>query len=79
MSLSEAYGGKPIYTILSFAQFQKDIEMMGDNDRAIYDCTVKVDDDLQLYDLIATIKNLPQKKNDSSNIVVSPDVQPKDF
>tara|TARA_R110002126_G_scaffold268041_1_gene411525 strand:- start:455 stop:685 length:231 start_codon:yes stop_codon:yes gene_type:complete len=76
MSQSEAYGGKPDYTILTLAQFQQDIEMMGTNDRVVYDCTVKVDDDLQLYDLIATIKNLPTKENESSNTIVSPSVQP---
>lgn len=76
MSLSEAYGGKPDYTILTLKQFQQDLEMMGRNDKAVYDCTVKVDDDLQLYDLIATIKNLSTKENASSNVIVSPEVQP---
>jgi hypothetical protein len=74
MSLSEAYGGKPDYTILTLKQFQQDLEMMGRNDKTVYDCTVKVDDDLQLQDLIATIKNLPQQENASSNIIVSPEV-----
>ena len=74
MSLSQAYGGKPDYTILTLKQFQQDLEMMGRNDKTVYDCTVKVDDDLQLQDLIATIKNLPQQENASSNIIVSPEV-----
>lgn len=76
MSLSEAYGGKPDYTILSLKQFQQDLEIMGRNDKAVYDYMEKVDDDLQLYNLIATIKNLPYKENDSSNITISPNVQP---
>lgn len=76
MSLSEAYGGKPDYTILSLKQFQQDLEIMGRNDKAVYDYMEKVDDDLQLYDLIATIKSLPHKENDSSNITISPNVQP---
>lgn len=76
MSLSEAYGGKPDYTILTLKQFQQDLEMMGRNDRTVYDCTVKVDDDLQLHDLICTIKNLPQQENASNIIVVPQEVQP---
>lgn len=74
MSLSEAYGAQPDYTILTLAEFQKDMERMGYNDKAIYENKVKVDDNLQLADLIATIKNLPQEKNDSSNVIVSPDI-----
>jgi len=75
MSLSEAYGGKPDYTILSFAQFRQDMEKMGSNDKAIRDyCTVRIDDDLQLTDLIASIKNLPLQQN-GTNIIVSPDLQ----
>lgn len=77
MSLSEAYGGKPNFSILSYAQFKKDMELMGKNDKAIFESWVKVDDDLALSDLIATIKNLEQEKNGpSNNVVVSPEVQP---
>ena len=77
MSLSQAYGGKPDYTILSFAQFQKDMAMMTQNDKTIYDSTVKVDDDLQLSDLKATIKNLPVEQNGSNHIIsVFEGVQP---
>lgn len=77
MSLSQAYGAKPDYTILTLAQFQKDIELMGRNDRAIYECTAKVDDNIQLADLIATIKNLPVEENGPSNhIIVPSEVQP---
>ena len=76
MSLSEAYGGKPDYTILTLSQFRQDMELMGANDKAVYDFTVKLDDDFQLADLIATIKNLKQEQNGPSNIVVSPEVQP---
>lgn len=72
MSLSQAYGGKPDTTILSYVQFKKDIEMMGLNDKAIFDLRLKVDDDLLLSDLICTIKNLPVYKNDSSNIITLP-------
>jgi hypothetical protein len=72
MSLSEAYGGKPDYTILSYSQFKKDIEMMGLNDKAFFDMRMKVDDDILLSDLICTIKNLPVDKNDSSNIIALP-------
>lgn len=72
MSLSEAYGAKPDYTILSFAQYRQDMERMGHADKLVYENRVKVDDDLCLADLIATIKNLPLEKNDSSqNTVVS--------
>jgi hypothetical protein len=76
MSLSEAYGGKPDYTILSYAQFKKDMELMGQSDKAIFNSWVKVDDDLCLSDLIATIKNLPQEQNGPSNVIISPDIQP---
>jgi hypothetical protein len=69
MSLSQAYGGKPDYMILTLAQFRQDMELMGKNDKAIFNNTVKVDDDLQLSELIATIKNLPQDKNDSNHII----------
>jgi hypothetical protein len=69
MSLSQAYGGKPDYTILTLAQFRQDMESMGKNDKAIYDFKVKVDDDLQLADLIATIKSLPVTENDSNHII----------
>lgn len=72
MSLSEAYGGKPQYTILTFAQYRQDMERMGQADKLVYDSKVNVDDDLCLSDLIATIKNLPLQENDpSKNIVVS--------
>ncbi len=77
MSLSQVYGAQPEYTILSYAQFKKDMELMGWSDKAIFESWVKVDDDLALSDLIATIKNLPQDKNDPSNhIVIPPEVQP---
>lgn len=77
MSLSQAYGAKPDYTILTIEQFRKDMELMGYNDKAIFENKVKVDDDLQLADLIATIKNLPQEENGPSNhIIVPPEVQP---
>ena len=65
MSLSEAYGGKPDYTILSFAQYRQDMERMAQVDKLVYDLRTKVDDDLQLAELIETIKNLPTEKNDS--------------
>ena len=73
MALSEAYGGKPNYTILTLAQYQEDMERMGQADKLVYDCKMNIDDDLQLADLIATIKNnLPLEENDSSkNIVIS--------
>lgn len=72
MSLSEAYGGQPSYTILTYAEYVKDMERMGQADKLVYDSKVNVDDDLCLSDLIATIKNLPVDQNDSSkNIVVS--------
>lgn len=72
MSLSEAYGGKPSYTILTYAEYVKDMERMGQADKLVYDSKVNVDDDLCLSDLIATIKNLPLQENDpSKNIVVS--------
>lgn len=77
MSLSQTYGAKPDYTILTIEQFRKDMELMGYNDKAIFENKVKVDDDLQLADLIATIKNLPEEKNGPSNsIIVPPEVQP---
>ena len=77
MSLSQAYGAKPDYTILTLAQFQQDMELMGYNDKAIFENKVKVDDDLQLADLIATIKNLPLEQNGPRNhIIVPPEVQP---
>ncbi len=79
MSLSEAYGGKPSYHIMSFAEYRQDLERMVPHDKAIMRLTEHVDDDIQLADLIATIKNLPQQQYGtaySANIVVSPDVQP---
>ena len=70
MALSQAYGGTPSYTILSLGQFQKDMEMMGASDKLVRDyCSIRVDDDLQLMDLVATIKNLPVDKNDSNTII----------
>lgn len=67
MSLSQAYGGTPSYTILSIGEFKKDMEKMGVSDKLVRDyCSLRVDDDLQLMDLIATIKNLPVDKNDSN-------------
>lgn len=75
MSLSEAYGGKP--SILTLAEFQKDMERMGRNDKLVYDYKMNVDDDLQLVDLIATIKNLPQQENAANQIVtISENIQP---
>lgn len=76
MSLSQAYGGQPSYHILSFAEYRQDMERMMGLDKAIMRLTEHVDDDIQLAELIATIKNLPQEQNDPTNIVVSPDVQP---
>jgi len=66
MSLSQSG-----HTILSYAEFQKDMLRMGVNDKKIFESWVKVDDDLCLSDLIATIKNLPQDKNDSSTNVIA--------
>lgn len=72
MSLSEAYGGKPSYTILTLSQYQEDMKRMGQSDKLVYENTMKVDDDLCLADLIATIKNLPLQENDSlANPVVA--------
>lgn len=71
MSLSQAYGGQPDITILSYADYRKDLESMGHNDKKVFDLTIKVDDDLTLSDLIATIKNLPVVENGTGNIVVS--------
>ena len=74
--MSEAYG-KSDYTILSYSDFQKDMKLMGLNDKMVFESWLRVDDDLQLADLIATIKNLPIDKNDTShNITVSPAFQP---
>lgn len=77
MSLSEAYGAKPDYTVMTLDQWKNDLLLMGVNDKLVYDSRIKVDDDLQLMDLIATIKNLKQEKNDSSdNITISSGIQP---
>ena len=73
MSLSEAYGGKPSYAVLTLDQFRKDMELMGEKDRLVYDCKIAVDDDLQLSDLICTIKNLPYQENASNLVIAVPE------
>lgn len=72
MSLSEAYGGKPNYSILTIAKYKEDIERMTKDDKAFFMSRINIDDNLQLADLMETIKNLPIEKNaPNHNVIVT--------
>lgn len=72
MALSEAYGAKPDFTILTYEEHRKGIEMMSENDKKVFRLTIRQDADMEaLESFVATIKNLPSTQNASTNELVS--------